>query len=370
MSVYFKKGLKLAGLAVFLYYLLVYVIFPSSQQIIKKIFFRPVPANPIYGVLDPLEFIEKPFADSKPTYELNTKNGRLPNNLPTQLPVYKFKPKPFSYLGSDSAIKNAQLLGFTEKDLVSDLKGRVYKWRNSQAGTVLEIDIDTNNISQDTNLYAKAQEFMNNRIDQKMAVTQAADLLKALNKFNDTLYPSGYQNVVFGTYAGNRVVETQALSDAVVARVDFYRKIKDYTIYGPNPKKGLLSVMTRPRNTDKPILNFPRIEAVYKEIEPETKATYPLIAIEDAWAQVKDGKGVTTDIRAYGSNSFENIPAVKVERILIDNIYIAYYEPIKSVKHLQPIYVFEGKYITRGTSGGTVVIYFPAISGEWVKKVN
>jgi len=54
---------------------------------------------------------------------------------------------------------------------------------------------------------------------------------------------------------------------------------------------------------------------------------------------------------------------------LVDNIYLAYYENTKDQTYLQPIYVFEAKYKSLGSQGGEMVIYLPAVSGEFVKPI-
>ena len=104
------------------------------------------------------------------------------------------------------------------------------------------------------------------------------------------------------------------------------------------------------------------------EIETETNATYPIIPVQEAWDMVTEGKAVITQVTPKQSNPFEPYYPVSVEKVLIDNIYLAYYETPKLQTYLQPIYVFSGKYTTRGTEGGDVTLYFPAITGEWTKQ--
>jgi len=58
-----------------------------------------------------------------------------------------------------------------------------------------------------------------------------------------------------------------------------------------------------------------------------------------------------------------------VSEILVDNIYLAYYENTKDQTYLQPIYVFGAKYKSLGSQGGDMVIYLPAVSGEYVKPI-
>lgn len=368
----FKTFIKIAAIVVTGYYIWIFAILPVLTGAAKAIFYRPPKATPVYGLLDPLEFVEKSTTKSTPKYSLNTKNGKLPNNFPTVMPVYKFKAKPFSYLASDNAIKDAEYLGFTEENLITDLKGTIFRWRNPVSGTILEIDKDSRRLDQTTNLTGKSQDFVAGVINEENAKEKAIDLFKALSRFNDTLYPKGFQTVIFGGYSGSRMVETTASRDAVVAKVDLFRKVGDYVILGPDPKKALLSVVLRantPSNSQK-VLNYPIIDANYTEIESTTQATYPIISVNQAWKAVQNGQGIVTNVTPSDTNPFEDSQQASLEDVLIDNVYLAYYESIKTEKFLQPIYVFEGKYTSGSSAGGSISIYFPAVTGEYVKKTQ
>ena len=323
-------------------------------------------------MLDPLEFVEKSTLNSTPTFALNTKNGRLPSGFPVTMPVYKFKAKPFSYLSSDNALKDAAYLGFSESDLITDLKGTVFRWRNPITGTVLEIDKDSRRINQNTNLTGKSQDFVPGTITEADAKKKAIQLFKDLTRFNDTLYPLGFQNVVLGSYSGSKMTQTTATRDAEIARVDLYRKVGDYNILGPDPKKGLLNAFIRGNaaQNSQDVLNYPKIDANYTEIDTKSVATYSIIPISQAWKAVSAGQGIVVNVTPAGTNPFEEIPATAIGNVLIDNMYLAYYESIKPENFLQPIYVFEGKYTTSANAGGSIVIYFPAVAGENVKKIE
>ena len=83
---------------------------------------------------------------------------------------------------------------------------------------------------------------------------------------------------------------------------------------------------------------------------------------------VTENKAVVVNVTPRNANPFGTYAPVTVEKILIDNIYLAYYETSKFQTYLQPIYVFSGKYTTRGTEGGSITLYFPAVTGEWGKR--
>lgn len=336
---------------------------------LRRTFEKPIPANPVYGLLDPLEFVEKPILGETPKYTLNTKNGRLPTTIPSMLPVFRFKPTAYSYLAGKNATDDAANLGFTESDLITDLKGTIYKWRSLKSGGTLEIQIESKELKLGTSLLSKSKEFPAGNLSPANAKSIAVNLFKSINRFDDGYYPSGSSNVYLGKFTPAAIVETQNFSEAQIARVDFFRNIDGKPILGPDPEKGLLHAYVK-RPGEKSSLNNPVVEAYFWEINPDNKATYPIITVDEAWGAVKLGKGVISNITPKTFNHFGSYSAVRVENILIDNIYLAYYETPKYQKFLQPIYVFEGKYTTRGSEGGYITVYFPAITRDYTKQIT
>ena len=371
VAAFMKKGVKYLILVAGMYYLITLVIFPGTLSIIRAIFIPKEPLNPVYGQLNPLEFAEKSTTnDSIPEYVLNTKNGKLPATLPDRIRVYKFKPQQYSYLAGTNAISEAEILGFTEEDLITDLKGDVYRWRNSKLGSILNIEVGSRKVMLETSESGKSTYYIPGEIHQQNAKEFAIELFKNIGRFNDELYQNGEQMVRLGSYIGNRLSETVDIREAHVALVDFYRNIDEVPILGTDPKEGLLRTIVRnPSRTPTP-LNNPMVQASYWEIEPKTSAVYKIISVKDAWNAISQNRGVTTNITPKGMNPFSEYSPVYVQQILIDNIFLAYYETPKYQMYLQPIYVFEGTYTAIGSSGGQISIYFPAITGEYTRKVN
>ena len=363
-----KKFLRYFVLIVSSYYLVIYIIFPGGVRLIKSLFTKRVPPNPIYNQLDQLEFVKKKINNENPTYVLNTQNAKLPNNLPITMKVYKFKPQQYSYLAGKNASAEAAVLGFYDKDLRSDLSGDVYSWRNSRTMSTLTININSRELNLDTELNGKSSNFVKGSINKDSAREKAIETMSSIYRFKDGLYSKGNQNVKLGYYIGNKVYETEDQTEAQLALVYFYRSIEEYPILGPDPSKGLMKIVVSKNSKTPNPLNNPILEANYWEIETETKAMYPIINVEEAWNMVLNNKAVITQITPKKSNPFDVYYPVSVEKIMIDNIYLAYYETPKYQKYLQPIYVFSGKFTTRGTEGGDIVLYFPAITGEWTKQ--
>ncbi len=361
-----KKVLKIVLLIVAAYYVILLIIEPGIRDFFKKVLERRIPPNPVYGQLDPLEFVVKPITEGKPEYVLNTKNGRLPTNIPEKAVVYKFKERTFSYLAGKNATDQAGVLGFSESDLTTDLKGNDYMWRSIKTGATLEIQIETGVLKISTNLVAKGGDFISGTINTDSAKKFARDKLVSISRFDDGLYPNGFATVHLGKFTQAGVVETTDTREAQLADVDFFRSIDKTPILGPDPKKGLLHIYIR-NPSEYTTLNNPVIEAYFWTINPDSRATYPIISVDEAWKAITDGNGVIANVTPKGANPFVPYAPTRVESILIDNVFLAYYDTPKQQRFLQPIYVFDGKYTTRGTEGGYITIYFPAITRAYTK---
>jgi hypothetical protein len=364
---FIKKFSKYLLLIVVGYYLITLVLFPGSVSLFRAIFIKKVPPNPVYGQLDQLQFVKKRILNENPEYVLNTTNAKLPGNLPDKMNVYKFKPQQYSYLAGNNAISEAETLGFTNENLISDLKGTEYKWRNSQHNSTLKININTRAIELKTNMNGKSSYYSPRYLNTPESINIASKKLSSIYRFDDELYPSGSQVVTFGYYVNNRLVKTDNELEAQVAMVDFYRYIEKYPILGPNPYKGMLRIAIAKTATSE-ILNNPLLEANFWQIETTTQATYPIITVQEAWESIKAGKGVIVGVKPNKLNPFEAYIPTSVDKILVDNIYLAYYETPEYQTYLQPIYVFSGKYTSRESGGGDITLYFPAITGQWTKQ--
>jgi hypothetical protein len=180
--------------------------------------------------------------------------------------------------------------------------------------------------------------------------------------------------VSYGKFKANGVVKADSPLEAQIARVDFFRNIFEFPILGPDPKKGLLRVYMRaPDNKlEFPQLNFPLVESYYWEVDvDESKvATYPAIPIGTAWSQVSQNKGVIANVTPNGASPFYDNPPTRLQRILINDVYLAYFDNTKPQKYLQPIYVFQGNFFGDNGQNGDITIYYPAISGQFVKTNN
>jgi len=366
---FFKKSLVLLGGFVVVYYFSVLIVIPIGKSIYRALMVKDVPPNTVYGRLDPLEFSRTAITGT-PVYKLNTETGGLPYGFPNAMIIYKFTPISFSYLSGKTAKSDAKYFGFVDSDLITSLEERVYKWRNIITGSVLEINTETKGMKMGTpSLATKSTLFPKGNLNQEVAISHATKMLTAVGRFDDSLYSSGNQNVYFGKFYGKRVIETEDPLEAQIARVDFYRSINNYKIYGPDPTKGLLHIWVGAIKKDRVNpASFPYMETSYWEFDTTSTATYPIVSVVQAWKDVQEGKGIIASVVPKGFNLFEPKPNPKVDEILINDIYLAYYETRTPQNYLQPIYVFDGNYISNNAAGGDITIYFPAILGEYINQ--
>ncbi len=364
----FRIGVVFLIIAVIVYYISILIIIPIGSSLYAAAFPKKDPPNNYYGLLPPLEFVEyKTKNAGAPIFKLDTKDGRLPSELPKKITVYKVeKPIPSFEKGKD-AIRTAQALGFNDADLVSSLKDVVYEWKKIESGGVLKIDTESKVVNLTTPLEGKTALFPRGSISTGDAIKEATKLLTDVGRFNDELYRTGKQEVTLGRYNGNIIEQTTNALDAQIARVDFYRGIGDYAILGPDPREGLINLYVRGPQKEKVFYNFPVMESYNWEIQTQSNATYGVIPVSTAWEHIKNNRGVISNITPENSSNLSEYTPVAVDEVFINNIYLAYYDNKSSQKFLQPVYVFEGKYTTEGTQGGKITYYYPAVTPEWIQ---
>lgn len=358
------------------YYIAILFVIPATREFLLNLFVDRNPPNPKYGKMEALKFAPAEIStpDGKlPPVVLDTKTGRLPAGLPKKMVVYKFKGIQYSYLAGQGSQFDADKLGFSESELISDLKGKEYSWRSLVSGGVLYINTETKAITIDTDLYGKGNQFARASINQDAAKTAAVEILRRLGRYDDSIYKSEYHKVALGQFIGNQIIETKATADAEIAKVDLFGKIRDYPILGPDARKGLIwMVLKNPGNQASQVspYNYPILEGTFWDLTDENDASYPIVTVQEAWKRILAGKGVVSSVRPRNFNPFDSIASPPVERILINSVYLAYYETPEFQKFLQPIYVFEGKYTMGGSDGGDIVLYYPALTAEFTREVS
>lgn len=343
-----------------------YYVLPPKQEI-----------NAVYGLLPPLTFTPKTNLNSDKTeFVLNTKGGNLPLTIPKVIEVYRFQPNTFSYTAGKDAQNLALILGYTDTELLTDLRGDVYRWGNFNIKSQLEIKLFTKEIELTTDLTTpQVREILRNgEITEEAAIRSTDTLLKELNAGSDPLYSTAEKIATPGKINFNRIQTSTSIRDTQFYRVDYFRTIErnngKFRILGPEPKKGNISIYTlsggRNSNSIPPYLAYPIVSVNNSTIDRNSVGYYPTISARTAWEALLNKNAVLAGIYPEDKSILEEVREAEVERVLINDIYLAYYENTDPQTYLQPIYVFEGNYVGAAGDRGDIFYYVPAIQGQYV----
>ena len=368
---------KKAGivLSISLGVILMLVVFFKIGGVIHAMLFPPqLPSpNEAYGKLPPIAFpksdITGPF-----TYSINTVNGSLPSNFPDRLIVYPMiisEPSLLNLKNAESAISN---IGFTDSqgNLVPAVAigGSNYQWKETAPDSngfenTMDYNIITENFTMTSN-YLTQLSVLQGQYIQSMggptdAISIVQDFVNNLDVFPPDIDLTLTQNAptqntynitpqMYSVTAGQLTPAT-ALAAAQVIRVDLYQKEIDYSIQaGQNqdatqfqnfPMKLPILYPHPPYST----MNFyvasgqgeaNVVQANYNHqtvnLQPTTQATYPIKTAQQAFDDLKNGKGYIASYNGTGSN-----------QILITNVFLAYYIGTAQQNYLTPVVVFQGQ---------------------------
>ncbi|KKR64381.1 MAG: hypothetical protein UU02_C0009G0030 [Candidatus Woesebacteria bacterium GW2011_GWA1_40_43] len=285
-------------------------------KIYKKVFPAPPPAPTVrYGKLTKIPFPENGVT-AKLTYTIETAEGGLPTNIPTQAKVY-FMPKTSANLLSlDTAKSKAAALGFgTDVQQVSDT---VYKFKNSNYPSTLQMNIITGTFSISYDLISDKSP-----IDLKPPVAEvaASDFRSFLSEAN--VLPGDLTGSVthdFLKISNGQLVSALSLSEANFVKINLFRK------------------------------NYQQIiasEYHYNEVDESQYSTYPIKTPTEALTELQAGKVFIANL---GLN--ENEGTLKIRRV-----FLAYFDPDAITEYYQPIYVFEGD--------NGFIAYLPAVISDY-----
>ena len=365
-----RKSVAIISITFSLYLIWLFTA-PALKQAYLSLFPPKDLPNQMYGALDPLQFRAYNTLNTNPDYILNTKTGGLPSGFPNKMTVYKFIPPAFSYSAGKQARLDAEKLGFNDSMIVGDIQGDIYKWKNEKNASNLKITIYSKELELNSNIQ-DSPEFYSQGLTTDEALNAVKNKLKQIGRFKDQLYIDGTSVVRLGKFDGDRMTSVDTYLEAQIARVDFFRSIgrgeTKYKILNTDSKKGLLSAYYVSLQKDSELLRIPKMEAYQWEINPQSNATYPIISASQAWDAVKNNKGTISNITSRFKTPFEEYASINVDKVLINDIYLAYLDTKVQQKYLLPMYVFEGNFTAPGGETGEITIYYPAIPAESTKQ--
>jgi hypothetical protein len=135
----------------------------------------------------------------------------------------------------------------------------------------------------------------------------------------------------------------------------------------PNPSKSNISIYVGPRDPNsKTMENIYQVDFTYWPIEVESCGTYELVSPAYVLDKVQDGEGSLVYLNDKNGDEIEEYQPRSVQKYIIYDITIAYYEPLTQPIFLQPIYVITGETVFKDSSRGEFHIFYPAINYDLV----
>ncbi|KKU87919.1 MAG: hypothetical protein UY16_C0016G0011 [Candidatus Gottesmanbacteria bacterium GW2011_GWA2_47_9] len=303
------------------------------------------PPNHAFGKLPAIKFAEPQATPSgQLTFTLETIQGRVPPASPSAT-VYFMPKSPANLLALTKTQDFAKRLSLNPTP-IAETKN-IYRFEDPDLLLRrLRYDIVSNNFilrygfEQDPGVFSER-----NIPGSAGALAEAKNMLQVYELFVPEL-AGGRSTVTYLRISGNKFTPTTSQSQADAARVDFFRRpVGGIPVFTPYPDEGLVSfVFSGANNTKKRVLQF---AYTFWPIDYETSATYGLKSSEQAWEELKSGKGYIARYPKTG-----NV-------ITVRNARLGYYDSFEPQTYLQPMFVFEGD---DGFLG-----YVPAVAPPWTE---
>lgn len=338
-----RKAILYGGVA--LVFLIVgRVILSASVAYWKSIHPDPPPPPDVkFGKLPKLIFPQK--EPIKLQYTLETRTGKLPNDLPSQFKVFFMPIKKPSLLAYDSAKSVANRLDFIQEP--KKLSETEYRWdTDNPVPSSLTINIITGSFVLDRrwqndpsyttpNIYYSDTQ----SLDRMYNILSRVELLP--EDIKDGKYTIQYLKA-----DKDQIVSAVSLSQAHFVQVNLYRKpVDEVEVVSPRAERGLISsVLALQREDDKQFVN---LDYNYYPVELETSAVYPLITVAEAWKRMQNEQGYVVGVKPNTTN------------VTVREVSLAYYDSEEPQQFMQPVYVFRGD--------PDFVGYVPALADAWVE---
>lgn len=336
--------------------------------------------NVAYGKLPAIVFPQSTVRGNY-SYSINTTSGSLPEDFPDRVVVYPMIISQPNLLNLDNTRKIIANLGFTDQlgNALPEIPrgGPIYEWdepRGFQRKIIYNIVSNTFTLSSN---YLSSLTVLNAQAlgDQNAAVSTVQSFLETINSgafpadidltltqnpSTDTDYTTTPQ--LFSIVSG-QLSSTTSLSNTQVIRVDLYQPEVDYSLTAgqnqnltqiqnfdlkmpimyPHPPYSTMNFLVA-SGTNQAMVVSANYNHQTINLQPDNQATYPVKTAQQAFEDLKSGKGY---IAAY--NGSDN-------QILINKVYLAYYIGDSAQDYLEPIIVFEGQ--------NGFFAYVPAITDE------
>jgi len=327
----------------FIIFLMVGRVFLSwGVKLYKRVFPAPPPPPTVkYGRLTKIPFPAN-SAKVNLTYILETAEGGLPTNIPTQAKVYFMPKSSANLLSLDSAKGKATALGFTSTP--QKISDTIYKFTNPGHPVTLQMNIITNTFSISYDLTTDRSP-----IDQRPPVAEvAASKYESFLSEAGLLPPDLTGSIThdFLKISNGELISALSLSEANFVKINLFRKnYDDLPSLTGNPNQANVWAIISGSSTQ--AQQVIASEYHYHPIDESQFATYPIKTPQEAFTELQNGQAYIADL---GINKDGN--SVKIRRV-----YLAYFDPEADTEYFEPIYVFEGD--------NGFIAYLPAVTTEY-----
>lgn len=281
-----------------------------------------------FGLLPLPDFPKAQVSSSNFSYSVDTSTGNLPKvgvdpGFEKLVKVYFVTKTYASLLSAEKSQKLAEKFDIkTQPEILSETS---YRFKDQTK--TLTVDLNSGNFMFTQEATISGQEGLD---DDNKLVSDFGQHLESLGVFNEDLR-NGRSKIIHSS------------TEPVVAQVSLWPSpVDNKPILTPQFDISLINARIF-KSADN-LNNYLSLNFTYYPIDTSTFATYPLKTSEDAFADLKGGKGVVI------------IEPLKAN-VSITSIYLGYYLPDNYTAYLQPIYVFEGPHF---------VVYVPAIGNEFI----
>lgn len=327
----------------FIIFLIVGRIFLNvGSGIYKKVFPTPTPPPTVkFGKLTKIPFPNNGVAP-KFTYVLETADGNLPTNIPSQAKVYFIPKANANLLSLDVAKSKASALGFSGD--VQQISDTIYKFKNPNFPTSLQMNIITGTFSASYDLTVDKSPISQKPPVAEVAASNLKSYLSGAGLLPEDL--TGQITHDFLKITNGQLVSALSLSEANFIKINLFRRNYDNlpSMTGNPNQANVWAIMSGINNSGQQIIAS---EYHYHAIDESQYSTYPIKSVAEAFTQLQNGDAFIANL---GLNK-------DGDTLKIRKIYLAYFDPEEATEYFQPIFVFEGD--------NGFVAYLPAVTSDY-----
>jgi hypothetical protein len=303
-----------AFLILWIAYLYIYnnIYIPYKKSQIK--------AEQRFGALPKPKFPQTLISSASIDYSLDTPTGGLPADPTRLLNVYFIPPVETSFLSPDRAKKLATTLGFPAgPDILSATK---YKFNDNRGGNIT-INLDSGNF-----------EFSRQPENTTPDLTALPGQDQLGTEFKGYLTAAGLSKPDTDSGPYKVIYNPPDRKDANTATVSIWQANieTNFPIVTANPDQSLIWATVTKYSA--PTSHFTTLNYTYWNVDKETLSTYFSKPVAQAFAELKQGKGVVVKNQSPGAKAS------------ISKVYIGYFMSQEYNSFLTPVFVFEGEKFT------------------------